>query len=90
MPEEPRWRRDGRFPFQDVQGMTVVVVPAKREVHRLEESASFVWGVLATASTVADLVAAVCDEFDVDEKTAGKDVRDLLAELEGKGLVIRA
>ena len=90
MPEEPRWRRDGRFPFQDVQGMTVVVVPATREVHRLEESAPFLWNVLAKASTVADLVAALCDEFDVDEKTAERDVRGLLADLEGKGLVIRA
>ena len=90
MADEPRWRRDERLPFQDVQGMTVVVVPSRRELHRLEESAPFLWSALQRPKTVVQLAEALCEEFDVDAATAEKDVREFLASLEEKGLVVRA
>lgn len=90
MADEGRWRRDARLPFQEIQGQAVVVVPARRELHQLDETATFLWGALAKESTVADLAAALCGEYEVDEKTAEKDVREFLASLEEKGLVVRA
>lgn len=89
MGDEARWRRDARLPFQEVQGQVVVVVPARRELHQLDETATFLWGVLAKESTVADLAAALCGEFEVEDKTAEKDAREFLASLEEKGLVVR-
>ncbi len=90
MPEEPRWRRDVRLPFQEIQGQAVVVVPARRELHQLDETATFLWTALSREATVADLVAALCGEYEVDEKVAEKDVRQFVSTLEEKGLVIRA
>jgi hypothetical protein len=90
MADEPRWRRDARLPFQEIQGQAVVVVPARRELHQLDETATFLWAALAKESTVADLAAALCGEFEVDEKTAEKDVKGFLAALEEKGLVFRS
>jgi len=85
-----RYRRDTRLPFQEVQGQTVVVVPARRELHELDETATVLWSALAKEATVDDLVAALCGEFDVDEHTAEKDVRQFVSVLAEKGLVVRA
>ena len=89
MANEPRYRRAG-LPFQEIQGRAVIVAPAKRELHEFDETATFLWSVLSKDVTVADLVAALCGEYEVDEATAEKDVREFLADLEGKGLVVRA
>ena len=89
-PSEPRYRRDTRLPYQEVQGQAVVVAPARREVHEFDETATFLWSALAQERTLAELVGALCDEYEVDEKSAGEDVRQFIAQLEEKGLVLRA
>ena len=88
MADEPRYRRRG-LPFQEIQGQAVVVVPARRELHEFDETATFLWSALAKESTVPELVAALCGEFEVDEATAEKDVRGFVATLEEKELVTR-
>ena len=90
MSEQGRWRRDSRLPFQEIQGQAVVVVPARRELHELDETATFLWSALAKDRSVGDLVDALCGEFEVDAATAEGDVREFLASLEKKGLVVRA
>ena len=90
MPEETRWRRDSRLPFQEIQGQAVVVVPSRRELHELDETATFLWSALSKDRSVADLVDALCGEFEVDAATAEVDVREFLDSLEKKGLVVRA
>jgi hypothetical protein len=89
-PSELRYKRDARLPFQEVQGQAVVVAPARREVHEFDETATFLWSVLARERTLAELVAALCEEYEVDEKTAEADVRAFLELLEERGLVLRA
>jgi hypothetical protein len=89
-PSEIRYKRDARLPFQEVQGQAVVVAPARREVHEFDETATFLWSVLAREQTLAELVAALCDEYEVDVKTAEADVRAFLELLEERGLVLRA
>jgi Coenzyme PQQ synthesis protein D (PqqD) len=90
MPEDVRWRRDTRLPFQEIQGQAVVVVPARRELHEFDETATFLWSALAKERSVAQLVDALCEEFEVDAATAEGDVREFIASLEKKGLVVRA
>ncbi len=90
MVESRRFRRDLRLPFQEVQGQAVVVVPTRRELHELDEVATFLWGQLARERSVGDLVAALCDEFEVEAGVAEADVREFLSGLEAKGLVLRA
>ncbi len=88
MANEPRYRRAG-LPFQEIHGQAVIVAPAKRELHEFDETATFLWSVLAKDVTVADLVAAMCGEYEVDEATAEKDIREFVATLEQKELVVR-
>lgn len=86
---EPKYRRDLRLPNQQVQGQVVVVVPSRRELHEFDETATFLWSALARERTADDLVEALCSEFEVEQAVAAGDVRAFLAELEGKGLVVR-
>ena len=87
---EPRYKRDIRLPYQEVQGQAVVVAPVRREVHEFDETATFLWSALGRERTLAELVGELCEEYDVDEKAAEEDVRGFLALLEEKGLVLRA
>ena len=84
-----RYQRDARLPFQEIQGLAVVVVPARRELHELDETATFLWSQLSLSRTVAELTAALCAEFDVDPDVAEADVLDFLRALEEKGLLAR-
>ena len=84
-----RYQRDLRLPSQEIQGRAVVVVPARRELHELDETATFLWAQLARPRTVGDLAAALCEEFEVDVEAAAGDVRGFLKDLEGKGLLVR-
>jgi len=90
MAESPRFKRDVRLPFQEIQGQAVVVVPSRRELHELDEVATFLWAQLSKERSVADLVAALCYEFEVEAGAAESDVREFLSGLEAKGLVLRA
>jgi hypothetical protein len=89
MAAEIRLRREG-LPFQEIDGQAVVVVPSRREMHELDETATFLWRELERARSVAELVEAVCGEFDVEPDRAEKDVRGFIVRLEEKGLVVRA
>lgn len=90
MSAEATWRREPKVPFQEIDGRAVIVVPARRELHELDEVATFLWAQLASPRTAAELVAAVCADYDVDEARAAKDVRAFLDRLDEKGLLVRA
>ena len=82
-------RRDSRLPFQEIEGRAVIVVPARRELHELDEVATFLWRELSQPRSVEDLVGALCGEFEVEPPAAEKDVREFLEVLAEKGLVVR-
>lgn len=84
---DERLRRDNGLPFQEIQGRTVVLCPARREVHELDEVGTFVWSRLREPRTLADLVESLCDEFEVEPARAREDLRIFLSELKDKGLL---
>jgi hypothetical protein len=90
MSERARWKRDGRWPFQEIQGRTVIVVPPRRELHELDETATFLWRALERPCDAEALGVALAEEFDVDRAEAERDAAEFLASLEGKGLLVRA
>ncbi len=86
---EARLRRDVKLPFQELEGQSVVVVPARQEMHELDEVATFLWRELGESRSVVELLDALCGEFDVEPARAEADVRAFVALLEVKGLLIR-
>jgi hypothetical protein len=75
------------LPFQEIEGQVVIVVPARREVHQLNEVGTFLWNCLEERRSVAELVELVCGEFEVAQDQAERDVRSFLASLETRGLL---
>lgn len=53
----------------------------------MNELSAFVWGKLQNPVTQSDLLEAVLNEYDVDEKTAREDLDGLLAELKEAGVI---
>lgn len=85
--DDARLRRDNGLPFQEIQGRTVVLCPARREVHELDEVGTFVWDRLREPCTLAGLVQAVCSEFEVEPDRALEDLSAFMGELRDKGLL---
>lgn len=81
-----RWCRDGRWPFQEIEGLAVVVVPERREVHQLDEVGSFVWELLSEPRTLDQLADAVAAEFEVERADALRDLGPFLDGLRERGL----
>ncbi len=90
MAERTRYVRDARWPFQEIQGLTVVVVPARRELHELDEAATILWRRLAEPCDAAGLAAALMEEYEVESGEAERDARGFLETMEAKGLVVKA
>lgn len=56
----------------------------------LDEVGQRIWELLEQPRTVADIVAALVEEYDVSEAECTRDVTEFVASLEGHELVTRA
>jgi hypothetical protein len=74
-------------------GDETVLVPVRYNVGNLDSVytltpvAARVWDFIDGKTTVAEIVGRLCDEYDVTGETAGHDVAELLATLEGASLI---
>ncbi|HSZ83875.1 MAG TPA: HPr-rel-A system PqqD family peptide chaperone [Polyangia bacterium] len=85
---ETTWRRDPALPYQRMDEEAIVVDPRTRQVHLLNETAARIWELLATASSVDDLVATLADEYEGASPDALRaEVETFVSELGGKGLL---
>ncbi len=89
MSTESRYVRDPSLPFQEIEGQAVVVFPARREFHQMDEVATFLWNRLDRPRSAAEMARALCAEFEVDPDRAMKDILSFLDDLEQKGLATR-
>ena len=90
MARQGTYRRDPAIPFQQIEGETVVIVPARRELHQLDAVGAFFWEALRERRTLDQLVRKACGEFDVTPGTARSHIRGFLREMEGRGLLLRS
>jgi len=75
-------------------GEEAVIVQLRQNVGNLEwvytlsPVAARVWQLLDGVRPVGDVVAAVCEEYEVQESEAAADVAELLAALREAGLIV--
>ena len=75
-----------------VAGETLIV-PVRARVGDLASIYSFngtgtlIWKVLASPKTIAQVAAAVAEEYDVEPAQAERDVMNFVSEMKGVGLV---
>lgn len=79
------------FVLQEVAGDTVVL-PVNTELNMnmmitLNDTGRFIWQQLENQTDEAAIVAALLQEYDVDEATAAKCVADFVAKLKSHGFL---
>ena len=83
--------KDG-FVLREVAGSYIVVAVGEavknfNGIINLNETGAFLWEILAKGATKEELVAKLLEEYDVDEKTATKDVGTFINKLSEAKLV---
>lgn len=85
-------KRSGNFVMQNIGGAPVLV-PLGAQISKtnglvtLNETARYIWELLATERSVNYLTAAVAEQFEVDIERAHIDVQVFLDEIKAAGLV---
>ncbi len=70
-----------------VDGEIVVLDRQHGKVHKLNETATFVWGRCDGRSTVAKIADQYCKTFDVNPETAARDALAIVAQLQKLNLL---
>jgi hypothetical protein len=65
----------------------VVVSPQQGQVRVLNQVGTTVWGLIDGRRTVADLAAALTEQYNVSLEEAGRDLHAFLGELTERGLL---
>ncbi|MCQ2480062.1 MAG: PqqD family protein [Clostridia bacterium] len=70
----------GKYLLREINGMNIAVpiidtVLTSNVIIILNDTAVFLWKLLETGCTKADLVKSLCEEYDTDAKTASEDVQ---------------
>ncbi len=79
-------------PAEHVQGRrleheAVVVLPDKGEVKVLNEVGAQIWALADGSRSVQEIIAALCQEYNVPPAVAEADTLKFLTELQQKGLI---
>ena len=53
----------------------------------LNESGTYLWSLLEKGVTSEEMVAKMCERYDVDKETADADVEEFVKNLEGAGII---
>ena len=72
---------------QELQGESVLLNVNTENYYGLDEVGTRMWTVLSEASSVADAIDTLLDEYEVERATLESDVSDLLTELLEKKLI---
>jgi len=74
-------------PAEEIDGTTVLMNRENGGLYGLNPVAARVWEWLQEPRTLPELVELLTGEFDVDVETAEVDLKLLLGELRGRGLI---
>ena len=91
--QSSRFQPSGDVVFRRV-GEEAVLVPLRQNVanldwvHTLSPVAARIWQLMDGTRTTDEIVAAICDEYDVAEDVAAADAAELLASLRDAGLIV--
>lgn len=75
----PKRRSDVKI--RGVEGEAVVLDRQGGQIHQLNPTASFIWNLCDGRSTLAEIENQMAEAFDVDRKTAAKDLAGILWQL---------
>ena len=78
------------IPWRVIEQEAILVDIAKGGVLQLNEVAAFAWDNIDGQRTIGQIIECVCDEFDVTEDRAAKDIKEYMRELLKRKFVEKA
>jgi pyrroloquinoline quinone biosynthesis protein D len=86
---ETRYRQKEGLLSQRAADTRVLLDPSDGNYFALDDVSGRIWDLCDGNRTVAEIVAALCAEYDAPQETVEEDVMEFLGELLTDGLVIR-
>lgn len=78
--------RNHRLAWRVLDGEAVILFPEAGTLHRLNPTGTAIWEQLDGSRTLADITTYLGNTYEVDASDAGRDLRDLAADLVSAGL----
>ena len=66
---------------------TIILTISGEELHTLDETGTFVWSAIDGRTPLFRILDAVCLEYKVNRRTAGKDLLAFIMALQEKGII---
>jgi hypothetical protein len=82
-----KYRKHAHISLKTVENEVFVFNRTNAVIHSFNGSGGFLFKHIATNAPIESLVAAMVNEYDVDENTAARDIISFLKSLSEKGLV---
>lgn len=87
-PLTPLPRPHPKLAVRVINGEAMILTPHDSVLHTLDAVATRIWELMAEHGSEDALVAAIVAEFEVDAATAREDLRELLADMAAKQIVV--
>jgi Coenzyme PQQ synthesis protein D (PqqD) len=80
-------KRRSNLNWRTIDGETLILNRAEGRLHQLNATASFVWDCCDGNSNIAEIVGRLAGVYEVDARTACKDVEEVLFNLRSSKLL---
>lgn len=71
----------------DVGDEVVILSMEDETYYGLNPVAAFIWNLIQEPKTMDEIKRAICEEYDIEEETCNKDLKEIISDLINKGLI---
>lgn len=76
------------FCVREIGEETIILSETDDSIHNLDEIASVIYKMIDGKNSLDDILTILCNDYDVDQETAKKDLLEFVGELQEKGIII--
>ena len=85
--DSTRLRKSPKIAWQIIEDETAIVTLHDTTLHILNSTGTRIWQLLDVKKSIAELVDAICEEYDVTRERAEKSIRRFVKELVLRGIL---
>ncbi len=82
------WKQNPAMITRTIDGLAVIMDPQEGKVLSLNLVGTLIWEMANGNNTQEEILAAVCNEFDVCRELASSDLTEFVETLAGKSLIL--
>jgi len=73
--------------FREIDGEVVIIANDGSHIHMLNETATLIWNCSNKRISIVQIITEMCEQYNVDEDTASRDVLETIKSLSEKNLI---